>query len=258
MSYKISVIVPCYFANQDLINKTYECLEGLYKTPGIDEVIVVDDGSPLHIEGTWFKVIERPENGGYASAVNTGLREAIGGIIVVSNNDIEFVDPTWLETLVETIHKGYDVASILTTDSDGWVTEDTIVDNGKFGSIWAIKRDALDQLGMLDEQFGKGLFEDLDYWHRAQDLKLKIGKNHKSLVHHTGKATFKIVDPKDELFGVNMFKYKRKWGNKAHIIETAPDSVILMDDYELSPENRKQIHKISISIEEAERRWSNA
>lgn len=208
----ISVIVPVYLVNNDLVDMTYECLEGLYRTDGIDEVIVVDDGSPIKIDGTWFTVVERPENGGYASAVNSGLAKAKGDVIIISNNDIEFVDPNWLTHLLKPLHEGYDISSIRTTDPDGWEVDDYISEDDKFGCLWAIKREVYETIGGLDESFGKGYFEDLDYHQRAKEAGFKVGKNHAGLVEHKGKQTFSVVDIEDTAYNEAREKFKKKYG----------------------------------------------
>lgn len=253
---KISLIVPCYWANQGLIDMTERCLVGL---TGYDELIVVDDGSPLAHRPKCDIFISLNQNGGFATAVNAGIGAAIGDVLVIVNNDIEFIQPEWLEHLLAPFELGYHVSSIRTTDSDGWETEDKITENDKFGSCWAMKREVFQKVGYLDDSFGKGLFEDLDYWRRVRDAGFRIAKNHAGLVEHHGKQTFKEVDPTDELFGKNMFIYKQKWGDKAHIIETEPNAILLIDEYELAnytPMERKEMKKHGVSLAEAETRWN--
>ena len=208
---KISIIIPCYFANEDLISVTERCLHSLM--PTTLEVIIVDDGSPLKPEFIYdIKIIEAKENGGYAKAVNAGLKESTGEILIVCNNDVEFFDPHWLKQLIKPLFTGYDISSVRTTDSDGWEVEDKITEGDKFGSIWAMKRSTYEILGGLDEGYGKGYFEDLDYHRRAEQNNLKIGKNHASFVYHAGKHTFKAIDPIDLHFYEARDKFVAKWG----------------------------------------------
>jgi GT2 family glycosyltransferase len=210
---KVSLIIPCYHATHDLLVTTLACLNSLNETDAPDEVIVVDDGSPLKLGGIDDVILlTRRKNGGYAAAVNTGLKEATGNIIVICNNDVVFLQPQWLEELIKPLKLGYSIASIRTTDSDGWLTEDKITEGDKFGSIWAMKRDVYETIGGLDETFGKGYFEDLDYHKRAEDSGFKIAKNHAGIVEHIGKATFRIVDPSDRSYATARARFKEKWG----------------------------------------------
>lgn len=149
---------------------------------------------------------------GYAENVNAGLRASAGDPIIICNNDITFIQPDWLEHLLKPLKEGYDIASIRTTDSDGWETEDKITEGDKFGSIWIMKRKVYETIGALDETFGKGYFEDLDYHKRAEDAGFKIGKNHAGLVEHIGKATFKVVDPEDKSYSQAKQRFIEKHG----------------------------------------------
>lgn len=206
---KTSLIIPCYFADESFVKMTSDCLESLkYGRPS--EVIMVNDGSPLSSIWVWGadSQINLRDNHGYATAVNTGLRAAHENVLIVSNNDIIFT-PGWLEALLKPLHEGYDISSIVTSDS-GYTTEDKITEGDKFGSLWAMKRKVYDTLGGLDESFGN-YFEDLDYRRRAIIAGFKIGKNHAGLVEHEGKATFKVVDPEDKLYYAAQAKYLDKW-----------------------------------------------
>lgn len=263
----VKIIVPCYWYDESAIEMTVDCINTISDTTHAD-VLLVDDGSPHRLElfdDTDFQqqidIFHREKNGGFAAAVNTGIFHADAKIYVIANNDLILIQPDWLDILLKTIYEGADIALLRQTDTDGWSTEDKKTYNDKFGALWAITDKAYEKLGPLDERFGKGYFEDLDYWHRAQDRELKIVKNHNGLVEHKGKQTFKAIDAKDELFGRNMFKYKEKWGDEAHLVETQQNQVILVDKYELNDKTdaeKRAIKALSVSLEEAKRRWSNA
>lgn len=189
-----------------------ECLDSLkYGRP--DEVIVVDDCSPVPFswEGELDKFIQLSENGGYPVAVNAGWKEATGDVIITGNSDLVFM-PGWLEHLLYPLQNGYDISSIRTTDCDSYDTRDEITDGDKFGSLWAMRRGAFQELGYMDEVFGRGTFEDLDYRRRAINAGYRIGKNHAGLVEHTGRATFDEVDPENLNFAKNVRTFAEKWG----------------------------------------------
>jgi len=158
-----------------------------------------------------LQIIIIADNQPYTVNVNAGLRAATGDIIIVTNNDIEYVDPNWLEQLLKPLDTGYDISSIRTTDSDGWETEDYIEDGAKFGSIFAMKRVVYETIGGFDEQF-KGYFSDLDYKKRVEDAGFKVGKNHAGLVEHKVKATYKQTDPDDTEYYAAMELFRAKYG----------------------------------------------
>lgn len=218
---KIVAIIPCYFLDQSFVEMTKKCVDTMNSTThfGIT-LIIVNDGSPYEFnkfDSPYFNVpyeIMRPENGGYASAVNSalvGVKQDVD-YIIICNNDIEFIDPHWLDHLLRPLKEGYDISSIRTTDTDGWITEDKITEDDKFGSIWAMKRIVYDTIGGLDESFGKGYFEDLDYHERARRTGFRIAKNHAGLVEHRGKATFRQIDPDDQCYEEAKTKFKKKYG----------------------------------------------
>lgn len=203
-----SMIIPVYAVNEDLARLTARCVSSMsHEFP--DELFIIDDASPVKLP--MDNVVRRSSNGGFAAAVNTGLSLAEGEILIICNNDILFIQPEWLSHLTKPLDR-YDICSIRTTDSDGWVTEDKITFGDKFGSIWAMKRKVYDTIGGLDEGFGKGYFEDLDYHQRAKEAGFKIVKNHAGLVEHIGKATFSEVDPNDTSYQEAMMKFKKKHG----------------------------------------------
>lgn len=207
---KISIIIPCYWADDRLVQITRNCINTLDDFPG--EIIVVDDGSPIKVVFDDVINVQRPENGGYAHAVNTGFDATSADIIIVSNNDIEFIQPDWLKHLVDPLLNGYDISSIRTTEPDGWDTEDKLEEDARFGSIFAITREALDKVGYFDEKLGRGYYEDVDLYMRAKELGLKIVKNHNGLVHHLGKQTYGTVDPDDKIHVESTHNFVRKWG----------------------------------------------
>lgn len=262
----ISMIIPCYWKDDEMLDMTIRCLNSLNDTTGgerPEQVLVVDDGSPVDVEledESGFKQVIKQmrldENRGYAAAVNTGLHFASGDIFIIANNDLEFIQSDWLDHLLKPLKEGAGVSLIRQTDCDGWTTEDKYTENDKFGALWAMTREVYEKVGPMDERFGKGYFDDLDYWRRVQDAGYKIVKNHNGLVHHLGKQTFKHIDPKDTLFGKNLWVYKEKWGDKAYVFESEPNSLLLIDDYEIKDERQREIaRKKDISLEEARRRW---
>ncbi|NME82788.1 bifunctional glycosyltransferase family 2 protein/class I SAM-dependent methyltransferase [Clostridium sp. SM-530-WT-3G] len=81
------------------------------------------------------------------------------------------------------------------------------------GFAMFIKRNVLDKVGMLDERFTPGNFEDDDLSLRIirEGYKLLLCKD--SYVHHFGSVSFKEKPQQyNELLRVNSNKFKEKWG----------------------------------------------
>lgn len=189
---KVSIVIPCYWANRELFAMTTRCLSGL-----------VDSGC---------QVIVVADNASYACNVNAGLRAAVGDYLIICNNDVEFIQPDWLTHLLQPLKEGYDISSIRSTEPDGWEVENKVTEGDKFGNIWAMRRQVYEKIGGLDETFGKGYFEDTDYKKRAEAAGFRVAKNHAGIVEHHGKATFAVVDPSDGAYHTAMARYKEKWG----------------------------------------------
>lgn len=96
-----SVIVP----NFNGLEHLPECLGSLARQTYTDfEVIVIDDASSdgsveyVHSAFPDYRVIRQARNRGFVIAVNTGIREARGDVVVLLNNDTE-VEPGWIAAL---------------------------------------------------------------------------------------------------------------------------------------------------------------
>ena len=208
---KISVIIPAYYIDQDYVDMTQDCVNSVKATSNPDQIIVVNDGSPVKADIDFAINVHLPENLGFAGAVRAGYDVAEGDVIIVLNNDTLTLDG-WLEGLLEPIQMGYDIVSIRTTDCDGYEKEDKITEGDKFGSCWAIRSTVWHDLGGLSTEFGRGYAEDLDLWKRAIQKGYRIAKNHNAIVFHEGKKTFSEIDPDDTLYTDALMKYKDKHG----------------------------------------------
>lgn len=232
MSVKVSVIIPCLWTEPEFFDLTVNCLKSLRRDLQI--LLIADDAS-------------------FASNVNKGLSAATGDIIIVSNNDVEFIQADWLDHLLKPLKEGYGIASIRTSDADGWGVEDRYEDNAKFGSLWAMTRETYNTLGRLDESFGRGYYEDLDYWRRAQEAGIKITKNHAGLVEHKGAATFnKFGDKLLKMHYEAMLNYANKYPDSTYLMPQG-DGLILLDEYDLpdmTEDEVKNLKEMCISREE--------
>ena len=76
----------------------------------------------------------------------------------------------------------------------------------------AIKREVIEKIGLLDEQFSPGNFEDDDFCVRAILAGFRLGIAQDVLIYHKGSATHKSLNVAyDELLGTNLMKFKAKW-----------------------------------------------
>jgi len=112
---RITVVIP----NWKGLRHLPDCLGALSAQSISDfEVLLVDnassDGSVAWVQEHHpeVRILERPDNGGFAKAVNAGILAARGEYVALLNNDT-VVDTGWLEALVVALddHRDYDFAA---------------------------------------------------------------------------------------------------------------------------------------------------
>jgi len=100
---KVSAVIPAFYEEKTIGEVVQGCL------PNVDEVLVVDDGSgddtAVKAEAAGARVIGLPKNMGVLKAVETGLREADGDIIVTLDADGQH-SPEDIPRLVQPIIDG--------------------------------------------------------------------------------------------------------------------------------------------------------
>ncbi len=225
------------------------CLESIYERtewPNF-EVIVVDnnstDGTPEYLNKAEqlfpnLRVILNESNLGFAAANNIGLRVADGDYLVLLNNDT-IATRGWLSTLIRHLHADASIGLIgpVTNtigneakvevgysnpeDMPAWAANFVREHDGEVFSIpmlamfcVAMSREVFEKVGLLDEQFGIGLFEDDDYTHRVKTNGFRVVCAADVFVHHFGQAAFKKLVANgeyQELFDENRRRYERKW-----------------------------------------------
>lgn len=115
--FRLSCLVPAY--NEG--SRIGPVLEVVLATPGIDEVIVIDDGSdddtvaviqPLADRNPAFRLLRQPENGGKTQAVARGVREATGSHLLLLDSDLIGLTTEALAALIEPVAEGRSDVSI--------------------------------------------------------------------------------------------------------------------------------------------------
>lgn len=250
---EVSIVVLTH----DNLVFTRMCLESILdstEAPAF-ELIVVDNASS---DGTREYLRElasrdprvRPvlviRNLGFAAGVNAGFREARGRFVATLNNDT-VVAPGWLARLLRHLNDPVvGMVGPVTNQSPGTArVGDAYRTYGEFVRAAAarirdfggrdvdrltlfcavLKRSVLETVGLLDERFGTGMFEDDDYCLRIRSAGLSIRLAEDVLVHHFGEASFGRLVPDGtwkSLFEANRQRYEGKWG-QAWTGHIAPD-----------------------------------
>jgi GT2 family glycosyltransferase len=201
-----------------------ECLETLHSQTFRDfEIVVVDNGSTDGSVG-WVKercagqvrVVELPENRGFAEGNNAGIRASQGIYVILLNNDTA-VDPGWLAAIAGAIGR-HPEAGMFTPKILNFYRRDEIdntghviyldglargrhrleKDDGRFDeegeAIWpsgcagVYRKEMLDEIGLLDETFF-AYGEDVDLGLRARWAGWECYYVPKAVVYHKYSAT---------------------------------------------------------------------
>lgn len=219
---EISIIIPVFNA----VAYTKDCIDRVYKLGSNHtyEVIVVDNASGDNTQAEMEKeILERSnflyyrmrENLGFAGGVNFGIQSARGQYVVILNNDTL---PTagWLDDMVNAFEVDATlgiVSPVTNYVGEGSQLEQTAkeikpeeIDSyalslkgrgicyepGRLVFFCAtIRRSVIDQIGLLDEGYIRGNFEDDDYCMRAILSGYKLGIARSAFVFHYGSITFK-------------------------------------------------------------------
>lgn len=219
------------------------CIESIQKYTDVPyELVLVDNGS-TDGTGDYFAslpnatVIKNPVNLGFAAGCNQGIKAARGDYVLLLNNDT-VVSHNWLSNLINCLESSPDIGivgpvsnyvsgvQLITThyrsleemhefarqynrpDPSRWFDTDRLV-----GFCMLIRRSVIDRIGLLDESFGLGTFEDDDYCLRARQAGFRLVCAGDTFVHHFGSKTFagNNIDMA-QLLAENRAKFCRKWG----------------------------------------------
>ncbi len=245
--YPLTSIILVTYNNEDY---TRVCLQSIYEKTVYPnyEILVIDnashDGTRALLETYQrqhgnFRAVFNDQNKGFAAANNQALGAARGQYVVFLNNDT-IVTRGWLTRLLYHLRDPKVGMVGPVTNSSGnesriEVSYSTIAEMEAFAAEYtrrhfgetspigvlplfcvAMRRAVVDEVGLLDERFGTGMFEDDDYALRVRERGYTLLCAEDVFIHHWGSASFsKLADAKYRaLFDENRRKFEEKWGRK--------------------------------------------
>ena len=187
---KFSICIPTYQNHTRLHN----LLKSIDENTVMEYEIVLNDNS--------FDPI------GYPKATNDCMKRARGEYIVLLNDDV-IVESLWLEKMYSKLIEDpkYGLVGPDSVRNDNWGNPHT--------SFYCVMfhRKMLEEIGYLDERFGIGCVEDVDYCKRICDKGYKIVAISIPVIHE-GSKTFPKIKPVQDLINEGTKLYKEKWGYK--------------------------------------------
>lgn len=214
---RVSIIVLAW----NELPYTKECVASIQaSTRPPYELILVDNGSTdetLEFFRTvpGAKIVANGSNLGFAGGNNRGILAATGDYIIILNNDTLVTDG-WLDRLVACAEG--DPAIGIVGPMSNYVSGPQLVPDASYadypalqayarefyerhrgrrsdtnrlvGFCMLIKREVIARIGLLDESFGLGNFEDDDYCLRARQAGFRLVIAGDVFIHHFGSRTF--------------------------------------------------------------------
>ncbi len=116
-----------------------------------------------------------------------------------------------------------------------------------------IKREVIEKIGLLDESYEVGYFEEADYCRRAQKAGYRFARAKAAYVYHIERYTFDKRADREELFAKNRKLFESRWGESlriAIIISKPPKDRIDKDEIEqIILTSASENHRVYVLIE---------
>ena len=240
---KVNIVIVTY----NNLDYTKLCIRSILDKTAYPnyEIIVVDNDSTdgtkdylKSIEGNNIKVVLNDENLGFAKANNIGIRLSEGEYVILLNNDT-IVTRGWIMGLLRHFKGSVGMVGPVTNsigneakinvEYDNLNEMDAFAEyytNKHFGDEFeidvlamfcvAVKREVINRVGLLDERYKVGMFEDDDYAIAVKRAGYKIICAEDVFIHHFGGATFKKYMNSEyrEIFDENRKRFEEKWNVK--------------------------------------------
>jgi GT2 family glycosyltransferase len=241
---KVSIVI----ATHNNLHLTRLCVDSVLRNttwPNY-EVVVVDngstDGTPAYLrtlserDGR-VRCILNASNEGFARANNRGIGIAAGDYLALLNNDT-IVPRGWLTRMIRYLETHPDVGIIgpvtnevgneskievdyvdiegMEVFAERYMRDhaDQVLELNVLGFFCVvIPRQVLDRVGLLDERFGIGMFEDDDFSMRVRRAGYRLVCFDGAFVHHFHNGTWKYSSQEEYLrtFHDNRRRFEEKW-----------------------------------------------
>lgn len=263
---KCDIIIPVW--NQLIF--TRDCIDSIRRnTVGGYRLIIVDNASGDETRGYLegleasgelpLKLIRNNENLGFVKAVNQGILASDAPFVCLLNNDT-IVTKGWLGEMVAVAEASADIGIVNPSSnnlgqkpSDGepvdLYAEKIRQYSGQFAELGAaigfcmlIKREVINKIGLFDEIYGMGNFEDTDFSRKAVKEGYKCVRACGAYVYHRESSSFKKVKTFDGDFNRNKEIFEFRWGKPrriAYILDQYDDNILKrleMDSIKLARE----------------------
>lgn len=233
MALSCDIIIPV-FNKPDLTGK---CLKSIYEnTCAPFNLIIIDNNSASDVRKFLedFKnsrdnvtLIRNQNNLGWIKGVNQGLRLSKAPYVCIMNNDTVVNTSGWLSRLIGIAESEMDIGLVNPTfdiKRDLGAKSSFIEVDFCRGYCVLIKRPVIEKIGLLDEAYGEGYYDDDDYSVRALRAGFRCVRANDVFVRHFGDSTFSEVFGESKrrlMHAANKKLFYSKWGRRLKIVFVA-------------------------------------
>lgn len=238
---RCDIIIPVW--NQ--LSFTRDCIDSIERNTGSAyRLILIDNASDADTrgylaklaerEGDKIKLIRNDNNLGFVKAANQGLKAGQSDFACLLNNDT-LVTKGWLQEMIDVASRSKDIGIVNPSSNnlgqrpaDGEPIEhfaqrlglqrgSSVELGSAIGFCMLIKREVLNKIGLLDEIYGMGNFEDTDFSRRAVKEGYRCVRACGAYVYHRENTSFSKVKTFDEDFRRNREIYEFRWGRPKRV-----------------------------------------
>lgn len=235
------IIIPVW--NQ--LKDTKECVDSIrHSTAYPYRLIIIDNGSDKETAGYLENLekehagnttlIRNAKNEGFIKAVNKGISASNAEYVCILNNDT-VVAPDWLREAIKVFDKDREIGIVNPSSNtlgqrlqDGVTLRETskairnksgmfVKLGSAFGFCMIVRRKVFDAIGLFDEIYGMGNFEDTDFSLRAKEKGYKTVRAFASYVYHKEKRSFNLLKAFKRDFEKNRNIFESKWGSPRRV-----------------------------------------
>lgn len=237
MPSRFDIILPIWGNGRD--TRGFRCVSSIMDHGGDFRLILIcnpkDGEDEFGATGKCFTVVRPPENIGYTKAINAGLALSTAPCVVLMNSDTEVQTEDWLEKLEDGFLASTKIAAVgpatdrtqqglagtLPKNSGVHIVIPELTPHGILDvKLWfwciMIRREALLDVGYLDERFSPGGGEDDDWLIRAYSRGWKAAIQTDVTVSHVGQASWTALEPLEKRSERAHRLLREKWNIKSH------------------------------------------
>ena len=228
---KLKVLIgTAYYKNEDLTKNWIKNIQEQELRIGdleIDLKIMIVNGGSEKVEAPSIYRVDLPENISFSGNFNYVLKEFLEhsyDYVIIMNNDSYFNDTKGLVNLVVanailTKQNKYGIVSPTPNTTQNYahlklVSTPEYSEYVMFPAIcWCMNKETVKKVGLLDEQFKVGCYEDDDYCKRLNSVGGKIYEFKLVGINHIGSQTMQLFNYQKAM-NENAERFKKKWMKK--------------------------------------------